>query len=50
MEDNLIYEGNFQKGQKSGFGILYSQDKSYKYSGNFAKNEKNGKGRIIFIK
>jgi len=47
-ESDELFEGNFCKGVKNGYGKWISFAKSEKYEGNFEFNEKNGHGVYYF--
>ena len=47
ISENEIYEGNWIKDKKEGFGILKYKN-GIKYEGNFKDNNFNGKGKIYF--
>jgi hypothetical protein len=39
------YEGNFEKGEKSGLGTM-TDASGKKYEGSFLRNKPNGKGKV----
>jgi antitoxin component YwqK of YwqJK toxin-antitoxin module len=43
-----IYEGNFQDGKFSGFGIFYFKDGNIRYQGNWVSGKNSGKGINYF--
>ena len=45
-----IYEGNFEKGLKSGHGKYYMQELGSTYEGRFEYDQSNGEGKLIVHK
>lgn len=47
IEGEMSYEGNFEAGKKSGYGVQVSEDGSYRYSGEWVNGMKHGSGIIL---
>lgn len=45
---DMIYEGQFEEGKKSGVGICYNKERTYRYEGEWLEDLKHGQGREFY--